>query len=70
MIHIRQTSKMLTQHVDDQYASSIFFRPARALLPVLASPKVLIKKQRTGIEPVTIRAAIERSTTELPLHLL
>ena len=25
-----------------------------------------MKKRRTGIEPVTIRAAIERSTTELP----
>lgn len=25
------------------------------------------QKQRTGIEPMTIRAAIERSTTELPL---
>ena len=26
------------------------------------------KKRETGIEPVTIRAAIERSTTELPAH--
>ena len=41
---------------------------AKEFLKVL--DRVKKEKRRTGIEPVTIRAAIERSTTELPAQLV
>ena len=51
---------ILKIHKEEFKFTNIYNKPWKILLN-------FYQKQRTGIEPMTIRAAIERSTTELPL---